>query len=64
MNARILLTATGSGCGKTTITIALLKSKLKQGSSICNTAFTDRAFKDFERINDEFFNVNKKVEVK
>ena len=31
MNSRILLTATGSGCGKTTITIALLKALSNRG---------------------------------
>lgn len=31
------------------------KSKLKQGSSIGDTVFTKRAFKDFERIHEEFF---------
>ena len=33
------------------------KSKLKQGSSIYQTAFTKRAFKDFERINKSFFEI-------
>lgn len=31
------------------------KSKIKQGSSICQTAFTKRAFKDFDEINKKFF---------
>lgn len=31
------------------------KSKIKQGSSIVQTAFTKRAYKDFERINKMFF---------
>lgn len=34
MNARILLTATGSGCGKTTITIALLKALSMKGFEV------------------------------
>lgn len=36
MNARILLTATGSGCGKTTITIALLKALSKRGIKVAS----------------------------
>lgn len=36
MNARILLTATGSGCGKTTITIALLKALAKRGLKVAS----------------------------
>lgn len=36
MNARILLTATGSGCGKTTITIALLKALTKRGLKVAS----------------------------
>lgn len=32
------------------------KSKIKQGSNISKTAFTKRAFKDFEEIHKKFFN--------
>lgn len=31
------------------------KSKIKQGSNISQTAFTSRAFKDFDKIYKEFF---------
>ena len=36
MDARILLTATGSGCGKTTITIALLKALALKGLKVAS----------------------------
>lgn len=36
MDARILLTATGSGCGKTTITIALLKALALRGLKVAS----------------------------
>lgn len=35
------------------------KSKIKHGSAISQTAFTQRAFKDFEEINDRLFNTEK-----
>lgn len=40
------------------------KSKIKIGSAISQTAFTQRAFKDFEEINDRFFNTKKQEEKK